>query len=316
MGPDGDVHRVKAVLNGFHGKVPADGDPRPHRDAGGQDVGNVPVQDVLGQAIVGDAVAEHAAQLGALLIDGDLVAHERQVVGRRQAARPAADDGHCLARVLRPLRGGHVGHVVHGVPLQAADVHRVVHHPPAALALAGVLAHIGAGGGEGVVLSDEAHRVLIPPQPDEGDVPGDVHMGRAGGDTGHRVAQAADAPAVEHVLLVVLPEAPHPPEHHVGRLIADGTVGGVGDHLGGALDEVDGLHGGGAVQHLLDEHRQLAQANPAGHALAAGLGVAQPQEVQGHVHRTKPRLAGADAPAHVPVQVVQYRLGPVGDLNG
>ena len=267
-------------------------------------MGNVPVQDVLGQAVVGDAVAEHAAQLGALLIDGDLVAHERQVVGRRQAARPAADDGHRLARVLRPLRGGHVGHMVHGVPLQAADVHRVVHHPPAALALAGVLAHIGAGGGEGVVLSDEAHRVLVPPQPDEGDVPGDVHMGRAGGDTGDRVAQTADAPAVEHMLLVVLPEAPHAPEHHVGRLIADGTVGGVGDHLGGALDEVDGLHGGGAVQHLLDEHRQLAQAHPAGHALAAGLGVAQPQKVQGHVHRTKPRLAGADAPAHVPVQVV------------
>ena len=264
----------------------------------------------MGQAVVGDAVAEHAPQLGALFIDGDLVAHKGQVVGRRQAARPAADDGHRLARVCRPLRGGHVRRVVHGVPLQAADVHRVVHHPPAALALAGVLAHVGTGGGEGVVLSDEAHRVLVPPKPDEGDVAGNVHMGRAGGDAGYRVAQAADAPAVEHVFLVVLPKAPHPPEHHVGRLIADGTVGGVGDHLGGALNEV------GAVQHLLDEYCQLAQAHPAGHALAAGLGMAQPQEVQGHVHRTKPRLAGADAPAHVPVQVVQYRLGPVGDLNG
>ena len=279
-------------------------------------MGDVPVQHLLGQAVVGDAVAQHAAQLGPLLVHRDLVPHEGQVVGRGQAAGAAADDGHRLPGVLRPGRSGQVSGVVHRVPLQAADVHRVVHHPPAALALAGVLAHIGAGRREGVVLADEAHRVLVPPQADEGHIPGDVHMGRAGGHAGDGVAQAADAAAVEHMLLIVLPEAPHPPQHHVGGLIADGAVGGVGDHLGGALDQADGFQGGGAVQDLLDEHRQLPQPHPAGDAFAAGLGVAEAQKVQGHVHRAQPRLTGADAPPHVPVQIVQHGLGPVGDLNG
>ena len=69
----------------------------------------------------------------------------------------------------------------------------------------------------------------------------------------------------------------------MGGLVADGTVGGVGNNLGGVLDEVDVRHRGGTVQYPLDEDRQLAQPHPAGHALAAGLGVAQPQEVQGHI---------------------------------
>ena len=206
--------------------------------------------------------------------------------------------------------------MVHGEPLQAADIHRVVHHPAAAVGLAGVLTDIGAGGGEGIVLPDQAHGVGVPALPHQGDISGHVHVGRAGGDTGHRVAQPADTAAVEQVLLVVLPEAPHPAQHHMGGLIADGAVGGVGDHLGGALDQVDGLRRGGAVQHLLDQLRQLAQADPAGHALSAGLGMAQAQEVQGHVHRAQTRLAGADPPPHVPVQAAQHRLGPPRRLNG
>ena len=43
----------------------------------------------------------------------------------------------------------------------------------------------------------------------------------------------------------------------------------------------------------------------AGDAFAADLGVAQPQKVQRHVHRTQPGLAGIDAPAHVLVQDAQ-----------
>lgn len=44
--------------------------------------------------------------------------------------------------------------------------------------------------------------------------------------------------------------------------------------LGGAFDKVHGLQGGSAVQHLLNEHCQLTQPDAAGHALAAGLGMA------------------------------------------
>ena len=85
---------------------------------------------------------------------------------------------------------------------------------------------------------------------------------------------------MEGVLLKILPEAPHALEDHVGGLIADGAVGGVGNDPGGGLDEVDGLFGGGAVQHLLDEVGQLAQSHPAGYALSTGLCMTKAQKIQ------------------------------------
>ena len=280
VGADGDVNRVKAALDVRHGQVFADGHAGVDGDAGRQDIVDVPVQNVLGQAIVGDAIAQHTAQLGPLLVHGDFMAHQGQVIGGSQAAGAAADDGHRLARLRGLFGDGGVRAVVHGKALQPADVHRVVHHAAAALGLAGVFAHIGAGGGEGVVLADEPHRVAVTALPHQGHIAGHVHMGRADGHTGHGVAQGADAPAMEGVLLKILPEAPHALEDHVGGLIADGAVGGVGNDPGGGLDEVDGLFGGGAVQHLLDEVGQLAQSHPAGHALSAGLCMTKAQKVQ------------------------------------
>ena len=130
------------------------------------------------------------------------------------------------------------------------------------------------------------------------------------------MAQAADAAAVQHVLLVVLPEAAHPLQYHVSGLVADGAVRRVGDDLGGALDQVNGFQGGGAVQHALDQNGQLAQTHPAGHAFAAGLRVGKAHEVQRHIHRAQPRRRGVDAPAHLPVEAVQNDLGLAGMFNG
>ena len=49
--------------------------------------------------------------------------------------------------------------VIHGVALQAADVQRIVQHIASAAGLAGMLAYIRAGRGEGVVLSNEPHGI-------------------------------------------------------------------------------------------------------------------------------------------------------------
>ena len=79
---------------------------------------------------------------------------------------------------------------------------------------------------------------------------------------------------MEDVLLIVLAEAPNAQQHHIGCFEADGAVRRVGNDLGGAFDKIHGLQGGSAVQHLLNEHCQLTQPDAAGHALAAGLGMA------------------------------------------
>ena len=51
--------------------------------------------------------------------------------------------------------------MIHGVPLESADVQRVIHHVPAAAGLAGVLADVGAGGGGGIALPFLTIHVLL-----------------------------------------------------------------------------------------------------------------------------------------------------------
>ncbi len=70
---------------GFHGHAQV-GDP-----------GDLLVQQFLGQAVLGDAVAQHAAQVGRFLEQGDGVALQHQVIGAGQSRGPAADDGDFLA---------------------------------------------------------------------------------------------------------------------------------------------------------------------------------------------------------------------------
>ena len=86
------------------------------------------------------------------------------------------------------------------------------------------------------------------------------------------------------MLLIVVPEAVQTVQHQPGRIPADGTVGGVHDGAGRLFDDGDGTHVGGAVQHCGDELTQLSQTDTAGYALAAGLGVAQLQKRQRHIH--------------------------------
>ena len=134
---------------------------------------------MTGETVAGDAVAEHSAQLVALLVDRDLVPHQREIVGTAETAGTAADNGDLLARGRRTDGLGHVAGVIHGVPLQTADVDGVVDHVAAAPRLAGVLADIGAGGGEGVVLPDQTHGVGTATLAHQCHVAGNVHPGGA-----------------------------------------------------------------------------------------------------------------------------------------
>ena len=97
MRTDGDVNRVVLVLNLGERNIAADGNAGMHLNAGGQDEVDVRIQLVLRQTIIRNAVAQHAAELGTLVIDYDLVTHQRQKIRRRQTARSAADDADALA---------------------------------------------------------------------------------------------------------------------------------------------------------------------------------------------------------------------------
>ena len=315
MGPDGEIEAVVLLLQFVKGNIGAHVHPGMYLNAQGQDGGNLPVQLLPGEAVAGDAVAHHAAQGLLLLIDRNLVAHEGQIVGRRQSAGAAADNRHGFPGGLGGLGLGHVPGLVHGVALQPPDVQRVVHHVPPAAGLAGVLADIGAGRGEGIVLADEAHRVLAAALADEGDVARDIHPGGAQRHAGHGVLKAPQAAVVEDMLLVIVPEALEAHEDQAGGVGADGAVRRVHNDLGGFLNPPEDAQIRLPVQHLPDHVGQLGQSDAAGHALAAGLGPAEVQEIQGHVHGAEARRAGRDAPLHVPVELLHHRLGLAGGLH-
>ena len=171
-----------------------------------------------------------------------------------------------------------------------------------------MLAYVGAGHREGVVLADEADGVLAAAGVDEGDIAGDVDAGRTQGHAGDGVFQVAQAAVVVDVLPVVVREAADPVEHQLGGVAANGAGGGGGDGLGGLLDElhVPGL--GPPLQHIPQQDGQLAQAHPAGDALPAGLGVAEVEKVHGHVHRTQTWRRCGDAALHVVVELVNHHL--------
>ena len=120
---------------------------------------------------------------------------------------------------------------------------------------------------------------------------------------------------VEDVLLVVVPEALEPHQHQLGGVDADGAVGSIHNGLGRAFNPVENPDIGLSVQHLPQHLGQLSQTDPAGHALAAGLGVAQLQEIQSHVNGTQARRAGGDPMLHVPVELIHHRLGLAGSLD-
>lgn len=82
---------------------------------------------------------------------------------------------------------------------------------------------------------------------------------------------------VLHMLLIIVPEALQSVHYQPGRIPPDGAVGGIHNAAGCFLDDADGAHVGGPVQHLGNELGQLPQTDAAGHALAAGLCMAQLQ---------------------------------------
>ena len=171
-----------------------------------------------------------------------------------------------------------------------------------------MLADVGAGSGEGIVLADEPHSVGAAALVHQGDVAGDVHASGAQGHTGHGVAQAAQAAVVEDVLLIVVPEALQTHEHKIGGVDADGAVGGVHDDLGGVFNAAQDADAGLPVQDFPDHVGELGQADAAGYALAAGLSLAEIQKIQSHVHGAQARRAGGDPPFHVPVQLLHHSL--------
>ena len=314
MGADREVGRVELVAQRrevAHGRLEA------HVDAAVQDPLDLGVEALARQAVARDAVAQHAAEVLARLEDRDLVAHDREVVGAREAGRTAAHDGDALAGRLGHVRAVVALHVVDREALEAADVHGVVHHAAAAVHLAGVLAHVAADERQRVVLADEAHGLGELAGLDQRDVAGDVDACRAARHARHELALLEAAGAGPHVVLEVVAKAQHGLERHLAGLVADGAVAREVDGTRGLLDQVDRGLGGRAVEHALHQVLQHVEPHAARRALAAALRGAHAHERRRELHGTRRQRAHREAPADGLVQVVHddLRLAPLHDVQ-
>ena len=126
-----------------------------------------------------------------------------------------------------------------------------------------------AGKREGVVLADEAHGVVVAARVDQGDVAGNVDVSGARRAAGHGIARTGRAASLRGVGDEVVAEALHGPQHHGSGLVADGAVGAQVGVARRALEHVDVVLAGAAIEDGLHEVAHLGKSHAAGDALSA-----------------------------------------------
>ena len=155
---------IALILEGLQGEIVAPFLAQADIDPHAQDGADLVIKHILGDLVVGDAVAQHAAELGGGLEDRDIVALAGKVVGAGQAGGTAADNGDLFAGggVAGNAQVDLVGHAPVGdKALQMVDGHRLIHENPAAAGLAEPGAYPPHGKGKGVALHDQAQGLFV-----------------------------------------------------------------------------------------------------------------------------------------------------------
>ena len=178
---DGDEHRVEFALLLLGDEVldlVIEDDLHAHP----LDAGDLAVEHVARQPVGGDAEVHHAAGDRAGLVDLHGVAHQRQMMRARQAARAGADDQDALAAGCRgdrrrpPLGERHVAEKA----LDRVDGDRRVELAAVAVRLARVIADAAVHRRHRVVLDDRLPGLAEPPGGGVGEPGLDVLAGGAG----------------------------------------------------------------------------------------------------------------------------------------
>ena len=175
-----DEDRVVVVVQQRLQAVHALAESHLHAEVG--DVGDLFVDDLLGEAKFRDLAADHAAGARVRIEHHQLVAERRQVACDGQRGGASADQRDSLA--VRPFgRPGQtvadIALVVGGHTLQAADRYRLLFYPATAAGwLAGAVAGAAKNAGEDVGVPVDHERVGIAARGDQADVFGDGCVGR------------------------------------------------------------------------------------------------------------------------------------------
>ena len=178
MRADGDIQAVVVLVELLKGNVLSDRHAGMYLNAGGQNGLDLRVKLFTWEAVGGNAVAEHTAELLLFLKNCHAVSHEAQIIRAGKAARASADDGDALAGRLLTGRIRNIPCVVDCIALEAPDIDGRVDHIAAAARFTRMLADIRTGGRHGVILANQAHGVCVPPLAHQRNIARHVHARR------------------------------------------------------------------------------------------------------------------------------------------
>ncbi len=258
MSANGQVDGIELVAQA--GKLLAvDGVIELNVDAGAQDPVDLGLQALARQTVAGNAIAQHAAQVVALLKDGHLMTHHGQVVGTGKAGRAAADHGDALTGVVHYMRLVVVEvTVLNGKTLKGKDVHGIIDHAAATVHLAGMFAHQAANERQRVVLADDLDGIGIAAGLDQRNVTGNVDVRRAARDARDTGLTIKAAGVLANVMLKIVAEAANGRERHGAGLVADGAIARKVDGAGRALNQVECGLIGAPFEHIGEQVAQRA----------------------------------------------------------
>ena len=157
----------------------------------------------------------------------------------------------------------------------------------AAAIVAGMLADAARGCGQRIVEDHGLESVFQPALLIKLEEARNVHAQRAtvlAGREGQLLADAGAAAMRDDVVFVLLAEVAHGGEHGIGRRLAEPAERTLADHAAQLVEQVQVLARFRCPWVMAFRMRSaLFEPHAAGHALAAGLGVGELDEVAGHI---------------------------------
>ena len=170
---DSEQHRVKISAHCLKRDILADLGVRYDFNAHGADQLDFAVQNLLGESVFRNSVAEHSSQLGHRVEDRDLVTHLAQEIRGRKSHRTSADDRNRFSgRFINFRKILLVRHqiVIRSETFQSHNADRLVHQCSAAVILAGMRADASDARRKRNLVLNQLVRLLIFTVGDQSDI--------------------------------------------------------------------------------------------------------------------------------------------------
>ena len=175
-------------------------------NACGKDGFQILIQSFSGQTIAGDAVTEHTAQFFMFFKYFYMVSHQCQIICRTQTTGATTQNSNFLSCWFCARRCRHYARIIHSIPFQRTNVDGIIYHISAAPCFTGMFTDHSTGCYKGIVLSNKTYRICITFMGNQGNIPGNIHICRTEGHTGHRLVNVKQTAFIMDMFQIIITE--------------------------------------------------------------------------------------------------------------